>query len=84
MELKTLCAIFAEQLGESSLEVSQLISIAGRASQLVNQENSVADVNQQVKSLMASATIQMQALNSQNVLVQQTIDKILEIVNVAS
>lgn len=83
MELKTLCSVFQQQLNECSAQVSQLMTIAVQASQLAEQENSVSDVNAQVKSLMASATIQMQALNSQDVLVQQTIDKILEFVNIS-
>lgn len=82
MELKTNCDILIQQLEQSSSIVSSLQAIANAASELANQENGVADVTQQVKSLMASATIQMEAVRSQNVLVQQTIDKILSLVNI--
>lgn len=82
MELKTNCEVLNQQLQQCSNIVSALQYIGVTASQLANQENTVEDVEVQIKALMASATIQMQALNSQDVLVQQTIDKILAMVNI--
>lgn len=82
MELKTSCAVLEQQLQQVASIVSSLQAISNNAGALANEENTTSDINQQIKSLMASATIQMQALNSQDVLVQQTIDKILAMVNI--
>lgn len=79
MDLQTAVAILNQQ-------VSQVMNIAGslsmqatQASQLVNESNSIPSPEAQIKSMMASMTIQMTALNAQDVIVQQYIDKISEI-----
>lgn len=56
-------------------------TIATEAYIISQKEISEVDKKVQIKSLMASADIYMISLNSQDVLVQQTIDKILELVN---
>ncbi len=76
MELKTLSAILSQQIQDSVNIGASIQQLAFTVSQLANQENSVAEVNPQVKALMGTASILMQSLNSQNVLVQQTIDAI--------
>ena len=81
MDLKTLSAILSQQVQDAvNMEVS-IQQLAFTVSQLANQENSMAEVNPQVKALMGTASILMQSLNSQNVLVQQTIDAISQIVS---
>lgn len=80
MELKTLSAILSQQIQDSVNIGASIQQLAFTVSQLANQENSVAEVNPQVKALMGTASILMQSLNSQNVLVQQTIDAISGIV----
>lgn len=80
MDLKTLSAILSQQIQDSvniGVAVQQLAFIV---SQLLNQENSIPDVDSQVKALMGTAAIYMQSYNSQNVLVQQTIDEIAKAV----
>ena len=64
-------------------QVLQMTVIAGAiqnqssdAMSIINAENSIADVVEQIKSLMASMNIQMTAINSQNVIIQQWIDEI--------
>lgn len=81
MDLKTLSAILSQQMQDSVSIAASLQQLSYTVSQLANQENSIADVNPQVKALMGTASILMQSLNSQNVLVQQTIDKISQIVS---
>lgn len=80
MDLKTLSAILSQQTQDSSNIIGSIQQLAFTVSQLVNQENSTAEVNPQVKALMGTASILMQSLNSQNVLVQQTIDAISSLV----
>ena len=80
MDLVTLSAILSQQTQDSSNIVLSLQQLAFSVSQLANQENSVPEINPQVKSLMGTASILMQSLNSQNVLVQQTIDAISALV----
>ena len=80
MELKTLSAILTQQLQDAMNMVASLSGLAYNVSQLVNQENSIADINPQVKSLMGTANINMQSMVAQNVLVQQTIDAISQLV----
>ena len=79
--MKGLVDVLTQQLAQCSDIVSSLQTIAVLTSQLADKEIT-EDINIQIKSLMASATIQMTALNSQDVLVQQTIDKILSLVNI--
>lgn len=81
MDLKTLSAILSQQIQDSVNMGASIQQLAFTVSQLVNQENSTAEVNPQVKALMGTASILMQSLNSQNVLVQQTIDSISQIVS---
>ena len=81
MDLKTLSAILSQQIQDSVNMGASVQQLAYTVSQLVNQENSIAEVNPQVKALMGTASILMQSLNSQNVLVQQTIDAISQIVS---
>lgn len=82
MDLKTAVSILVQQCEQMSgvaLVVQQQSQIA---SQLANMENnSIPDPEDQIKSMMASMTIQMTALNSQDVIVQQAIDRISEILN---
>ena len=80
MDLKTLSAILSQQAQDSSNIIASIQQLAFTVSQLANQENSMAEVNPQVKALMGTASIFMQSLNSQNVLVQQTIDAISALV----
>lgn len=81
MDLKTLSAILSQQIQDSVNMGASVQQLAFTVSQLANQENSMAEVNPQVKALMGTASILMQSLNSQNVLVQQTIDSISQIVS---
>lgn len=81
MDLKTLSAILSQQIQDSVSIGGFIQQLAFTVSQLANQENSIAEVNPQVKALMGTASIYMQSLNSQNVLVQQTIDSISKIVS---
>lgn len=81
MDLKTLSAILSQQIQDSVNIGVSIQQLAFTVSQLANQENSVAEVYPQVKALMGTASIFMQSFNSQNVLVQQTIDAISQIVS---
>ena len=81
MDLKTLSAILSQQIQDFVNIGASIQQLAFTVSQLVNQENSTVEVNPQVKALMGTASIFMQSLNSQNVLVQQTIDSISQIVS---
>lgn len=81
MDLKTLSAILSQQIQDSVNIGASLQQLAFTVSQLVNQENSIAEVNPQVRALMGTASILMQSYNSQNVLIQQTIDSISQIVS---
>lgn len=79
MDLHTAVAILNQQAQEMMAVANVVLSQAGQASQLVNEQNSIPSPEAQIKSLMASMTIQMTALNAQDVIVQQYIDKISEI-----
>lgn len=80
MDLKTQSAILSQQIQDSVNIGASIQQLAFTVSQLANQENSTAEVNPQVKALMGTTSILMQSLNSQNVLVQQTIDAISSLV----
>lgn len=85
MDLQTAVAILVQQVAQMNNVAAQLQYQAQEVSQLADMENnSIPDPVAQIKSLMASMTIQMTALNAQDVIVQQAIDRVAEIVNPAS
>ena len=85
MDLKTAVAILAQQVQQMISVANTINGQAMQVSQLANMENnSIPDPEGQIKSFMGSMNIQMTALNSQDVLVQQAIDRISEIINAAS
>lgn len=79
MDLQTAVAILNQQVAQMSNIAGNLSMQAMQVSQLVNEQNSIPSPEAQIKSMMASMTIQMTALNAQDVIVQQYIDKISEI-----
>lgn len=81
MELKTLSEILNRQIQDGIAMEYSIQGIASEVSRLTDQENGIAEVNPQVKSLMGTANILMQSINAQNVLIQQTIDAISQLVN---
>lgn len=81
MNLETLSAILSQQVQDAVNIAATLQQLAFTLSQLANQENSIAQVNPQVKALMGTASIYMESLSSQGVLVQQTIDAISQLVS---
>lgn len=81
MELKTLSEILNRQIQDGIAMVYSIQAISAEVSRLTNQENGIAEVNPQVKSLMGTANILMQSINAQNVLIQQTIDQISALVS---
>lgn len=80
MDLKTLSAILSQQMQDSVNIGISIQQLAVTVSQLLDQENGIADINSQIKALMGTATIYMQSYTSQNILVQQTIDEIVKAV----
>ena len=76
MDLKTAVAILNQQVKQLILVADNINSQVYIASQLVEEENSIPNPVDQIKSLMASMNIQMTSLNSQSVIVQQAIDNI--------
>lgn len=81
MELKTLSEILNRQIQDGLSMIYNIQNVAGDVSRLTNQENSIAEISPQVKALMGTANILMQSINSQNVLIQQSIDAISQLVN---
>lgn len=80
MDLKTLSAILTQQ-AQNSMDINSSIqSIAYMVSQLANQEDSIVEVNPQVKSYMGTANIYVTGIYSQLTLLQQTIDAISKLV----
>lgn len=82
MDLKTAVAILNQQVMQLMGVVQTIQVQSAEVSQLADFENnSIPDPEDQIKSMMASMTIQMTALSSQDVIVQQAIDRISEILN---
>lgn len=76
MDLKTASAVLTQQMSDVMNMIQTMSNLSYTLSSLVNQENSIPDINAQVKALMGTANINMQAIVAQNVLIQQTIDAI--------
>lgn len=82
MDLKTAVDILVQQVSQMNNVAITLANQSDLVSQLANMENnSISNPEDQIKSMMASMTIQMGALNSQDVIVQQAIDRISDILN---
>lgn len=79
MDLKTAVYILVQQCGQLSNLMMQLQNQSFEAQRLVDQENSIPESIPQIKSMMASMSIVMTAINSQDVVVQQAIDKVSEL-----
>lgn len=79
MDIQTAVAILNQQANQMIQIASTVQQQAALVEGLVNEQNSIASPEAQIKSMMASMTIQMTALNSQDVIVQQCIDRISEI-----
>lgn len=79
MDLVTAVSVLVQQAGQLNNLIVQLSMQADNAMALVNQENSVPTINPQIHSLTASMSIIMTAINSQDVMVQQAIDKVAEL-----
>lgn len=79
--MENLLIVLSQQIQSCQNIAGMIQSLAYNAQEVIKQEMTEEDKKDQVKSLMASATIQMNSLNSQDILAQQTIDKILELVN---
>lgn len=76
MDLKTASAVLNQQMNDAMNMFQNMNVLSFTLSSLVNQENSIPDINAQVKALMGTANINMQSIVAQNILIQQTIDAI--------
>lgn len=79
MDLNTAIAVLVQQSTQLVSLVSQLNSLSYQSQELINQENSIPAVNPQIHSLTASMSIVMNSVNSQDILLQQAIDKVAEL-----
>ena len=79
MDLRTAVAILNQQTSQVMQLVAELQGLANIASSIMDEENSVIAVNPQIHSLTASMSIVMTAIGSQDIVVQQAIDKVAEL-----
>lgn len=77
MTVITGAAIVLEQATQESNIASQLSLMATQINNIANQENPDADINDRIKALIASVDVQIIALNSQSVLLQQAVDTLV-------
>lgn len=80
MNIKTASAIVSEQSHQLGTVVELLINLAIQINDIANEENSIIDSNDRIKALVASADIQMIALSSQSVLLQQALDQLATVI----
>ena len=81
MDLITAVAILVQQTSELQNIATQLGQQAYMAKNIVDQENSIIEVNPQVHALTANMNISVQSIQSTVVIVQQAIDKVAELSN---
>lgn len=81
MDLITAVNILVQQANELQNISYQLVNQAVMAKSIVDQENSVIEVNPQVHALTANMNISVQSTQSTVVIVQQAIDKVAELSN---
>ena len=82
MDLVTAAAVLAQQTAELQNISMQLGQQSDRINYILNQENSVTEVNPQVHAITANMNISVQAIQSTIVIVQQAIDRVAELSNV--
>lgn len=79
MDLKTAITILlqqASQLVQYSMDIQNLANVANT---IISEENSIASLNPQIHALTSTMVVVMTAIGSQDVLVQQAIDKVAEL-----
>lgn len=81
MDLVTAVNVLVQQANELQNVSSQLINQSYMAKSIVEQENSVIEINPQVHALTANMNISVQSVQSTVVIVQQAIDKVAELSN---
>ena len=79
MDLNTAVAILVQQCNELNNLIVSLQQQTYNAQSLIQQENSIPAINPQINALTASMSIIMTAINSQDVIVQNSIDKVAEL-----
>ena len=81
MDLLTAVAILASQCQETMDDINSITSLSYRIQDLAKQENPIPAVNPQIKAIISSMDVDMTALNSQLILLQQAIDQVASIVS---
>ena len=81
MDLKTAIAILTQQAIQLGQFTGELQGLSNLAASIIDQENSVTAVNPQIHALTATMGVIMTAINSQDIIVQQAIDKVAELSN---
>ncbi len=80
MDLLTAVAILVSQCQETMNDVNSISSMSYSIQELANQENTIPAINPQIKAIISSMDVDMTALKSQIVLLQQAIDQVASIV----
>lgn len=81
MDLLTAVAILVSQTQLTSEDVNNITSMAYAIQDLAKQENSIPAIDPQIKAIISSMDVDMTALNSQLILLQQAIDQVASIVS---
>lgn len=79
MDLITAVTVLQQQLEQLNALVIQFQQLGYQTKNVLDVVNSVPEINPQIKSLAASMNIMITALNSQDVIVQATVDRISEL-----
>ena len=81
MDLITAAAVLAQQVTELQNLSMQLCQQSNRINDILNEENSITEVNPQVHAITANMNISVQSIQSTIVIVQQAIDRVAELSN---
>lgn len=81
MDVKTAVAVLVAQAQECQNSCAYITAQAVQAQNLANSENSIPEVNPQIKGIISSINANMTAMNAQSVLLQNAIDVVAGLVN---
>lgn len=81
MTVITGAAVLLAQADQNTVIASQIMGLSSQIENISKQENPQADIDDRIKALGASLTVQLEASRAQTVLLQQALDNLMNIIS---
>lgn len=81
MTVITGAAVLLAQADQATVIASQIMGLSSQIENISKQENPQADINDRIKALGASLSVQLEGARSQTVLLQQALDNLMNLIS---